>query len=117
LYDAVRTDLAEELIHRSSAPPHKALNNHIKRGFGKRTAAAITEQDAIEFLNGLTCGPSTKSPYVIILRACWKFGKLTDNPWAEMKTERQDDRKMPEPFMRDEVEAILNGFKRMFEKV
>jgi integrase len=90
---------------------HKALNNHIKRGFGRRTAAAITEQDAIEFLNGLTCGPSTKSPYIIILRACWKFGKLTDNPWAEMKTERQDDRVMPEPFMRDEVEAILNGFK------
>jgi integrase len=106
--DLYQKHCAKKFSGQTTCSKHKALAGHIKRGFGARSAASVNEEDAIEFLDGLTCGNSTKNTYLIILRAAWKG--IDSNPWLDVTVDRAEDAPEADPFTHDEVEKILAGF-------
>jgi integrase len=92
------------------------LLGYLRQHFRQKKALHISEEDACDFRDWLLkrIAPVTVKERLGLLKACWnwglKRGKVRENPWFEVKLKVPPKQK-PNPFTREEVKQILEGFK------
>ena len=101
-----------------------AAMGYLKTVFGmQRRADGISTADALRLRDyllspekGLGMSPRTIRERIGLLKSCWKWGAqqvpppVTENPWENVTVLGRPKQK-PQPFTREETEAILKAFK------
>lgn len=99
---------------------YKSTLKYLALFFKDVPVSTITVDKSEDFLNWFTkqglSFPTVKS-YLIRIRAIWNWAieqnLLTKNPWINLVTKvRLPSRPLPRPFTRDEMNAIIEGFKK-----
>ena len=113
---------AKRLLPRS-LDKYDATLKYLERYFENRVAAAIDEKAAEQFMEWLTkqkLSPMVCRERLTLIRAAWDWGIADDhleagqsNPWVDMVLRvRVEPKQMPKPFTREEMTAIVEGFKK-----
>jgi integrase len=102
----------------ASLAKYKALNQPVNAFFAGQVAGAVDDDRANNFRLHLATwmAPATQRERLITMNACWEWGLkqqlLTDNPWKEvLKRIKVPSKQKPQVFTKDEVTAILDGFR------
>lgn len=107
-----------ESLQKQTQDKYKTLASALTEYFGNETQAEITLKESAGFLQWLSkrLKPITVRDRYSILNSCWEWGikqkLVTENPWRESSSEiRKAPRIKPNPFTKEEVEAILGLFR------
>ena len=112
---------AKRVLPRSLEKYYATLG-YLKRNFENRTASAIDEKAAEQFMDWLMrqkLSPSVRRERLRLIQAAWDWGIANDyldskdsNPWADMTLRvRVEPKQMPKPFSREEITAIVEAFR------
>lgn len=96
---------------------YAALSKRVIRFFEVMPVGLVDEPTADRFresMNGLA--PHTRKSYLVLMSGCWTWGikqtLVTANPWGEVaKRVKVPPKQKDDPFTKDEVLRILNGFE------
>jgi integrase len=85
--------------------------------FGAAAVLSVDEATAERFAASLEAlQPITQSQYLGLVNAAWvwgiKQGTATGNPWIEVRKIQVPPQQRPQPFTKEEITAILDGFRR-----
>ena len=105
-----------------SLEKYYATLGYLERYFENQTVAAIDEKAAERFTDWLTkqkLSPTVCRERLRLIRAAWDWGVTNDyvelkepNPWVdEILRVRVSPKQMPKPFSREEITAIVEGFR------
>jgi integrase len=107
-------------VYKTTLIKYRGLLSHLKQFFKQKPAAALSESDAIAFrdwlLNYEELAHVTVRDKLFLMAACWDWAnreKLTlGNPWDALTASfKVPPKQKPKPFTRDEVKAIVQGFR------
>jgi integrase len=106
-------------IGTNSRTKYEALTGHIAVFFDPRDASEVSDNYADEFRQYLISkvSLSTVASYISLLKGCWAWGTKRglvsgQNPWVEVSGRiKVPHTRKAMPFSRDEVQAILRGFR------
>lgn len=98
---------------------YKATLGYLRRFFEDQRVSTINVANAEKFSEWLTAqelSPGQCKRRLEEVRACWNWGLkedlAEDNPWTELpKRIKISPKQMPKPFSKEEVEAIIQGFR------
>lgn len=97
---------------------YAAITGYFRQYFKEKPAGAIVAEDAEAFTDWLITQikPITAKDRLALIKACWQWGVnqdlLESNPWEEMtKRVKPTPKQMPKPFSREEIGAIIQGFR------
>jgi integrase len=105
-------------LNGASLAKYKALNQPVNAFFEGQAAGNVDDDRADKFRLHLATwmAPATQRERLITINACWEWGikqkLLTGNPWKEvLKRIKVPPKQKPQVFTKDEVTAILAGFR------
>jgi integrase len=108
---------AKEIDKRSLEKYNVTLQTLKVSIFGKFPAIDLTEDEAQYFSDHLKeehkLSPRTLKERITLLRACWDWKKLPNNPWIEVRRRiKVPPTQPPTPFTPHEINFILEVFER-----
>lgn len=92
---------------------YAATLKHLNQlGVGKLPVKGIASTEAKRAAKGLEplYTPLVLKERIGLLRACWDWAKLADNPWSDIRV-KVPPKQPPRPFSPDEIRRILAAFK------
>lgn len=103
----------------NSQKGYKGSSNILKKsGLGDLPLKGFSKQKTYEFMNycqALNLKPSTISKRIKDCLSCWKWlieqGFISENPWVEIVKNFKTGKTTIDPFSKEEVALILEGFK------
>jgi integrase len=105
-------------LHGASLAKYKALIQPVSKFFAGQVAGNVDDDRADQFRSYLATwmAPATQRERLVTMNACWEWAikrkLLTDNPWKEvLKRVKVPSKQKPQVFTKDEVTAILAGFR------
>lgn len=97
---------------------YTAIAGYFRQYFKDKQACAIAVKDAEAFTDWLVTQiePITARDRLSLIKACWQWGinqdLIASNPWEKMtKRIKLAPKQMPKPFSREEIGAIIQGFR------
>lgn len=97
---------------------YTAIAGYFRQYFKDKQPCAIAVEDAEAFTDWLVTQiePITARDRLSLIKACWQWGinkdLIASNPWEKMtKRIKLAPKQMPKPFSREEIGAIIQGFR------
>jgi integrase len=109
-------------IEPATLAKYMGLEKHVSAFFKNKSTISVSETVAEKFRDWLLSGvgegrslePGTVRERIIMLNACWEWGKkknlVLENPWEEVKVSIAPKQR-PEPFTLKEISAIVQKFR------
>lgn len=110
------TEQRSKKLSNTTLPKYRAIAGFLDQFFGQRLARSITAEDGEKFAHWLMEQRSaeTAKDRLTLIRSCWGWAVkkrwLSFNPWQEVQI-KVPPKQMPRPFTRDEIKAIIQGFR------
>jgi len=109
-------------IEPATLAKYLGLEKHVSAFFNNKTCVSVSESVAEKFRDWLLSGvgegrslePGTVRERIIMLNACWEWGKkknlVLENPWEEVQVSVAPKQR-PESFTLKEISAIVQKFR------
>jgi integrase len=110
-------------VYKTTLIKYHALVGQLKTYFKTKPAANVGEEEAVAFRDWLVAAenltPITVKNKLDLCNSCWNWAieyehlpKTQRNPWSRvLKSHKVPPKQKPKPFTRDEVKAIVKGFR------
>jgi integrase len=107
-------------VYKTTLIKYRGLLTHLKKFFRRKPAKGLSESDAVAFRDWLLKSeglePITVRDKLFLMSACWKWAMreklILENPWEALTASfKVPPKQKTKPFTRDEVKAIVQGFR------